>query len=339
MLAPSSAVAHVGSIYLPEGCGSCHVGHGLSNQPMLSDAEEDACYQCHGSADKRSAMISAGKLSPAAELADIEREFAKAYSHPVDNTGEHSPDERLPSFSKSQISHAECVDCHNPHQRIHKGTGQVARVAGYSLSGQIVEEATREYEICLKCHSEVVGGSSSKDIRTQFSPGMRSMHPVTRPVMEKGPSSLIASAQVGATMSCSDCHRSGDPDGPRGPHGSMYEFMLSGNYSTNGRGDESPLAYQFCYSCHDRGSILDNRSFPLHREHIIGNPLKGIPGTSCYTCHSSHSSERNPHLIEFNRQVVDEAQPGNRVEYRSLGERTGACYLTCHGQTHNPAEY
>jgi hypothetical protein len=311
----------------------------MSNEPMLAESEEDACYQCHGSADKRSVMVTSGRLAPGVALADIEYEFNKVYRHPVENTGEHSPVEQLPNFSKSRVAHAECVDCHNPHQTVHKGGGRVARVAGYSLSGQYLKEATREYEICLKCHSEVVGGQPEKDIRNQFSLTARSMHPVTKSMAGKGQISLVARAQGRVTMNCSDCHRSEDPNGPRGPHGSSYEFMLSGNYSIGGEIDESPLAYQFCYSCHDRNSILGNESFPLHREHIIGNPLKGVPGTSCYTCHASHSSENNPYLIRFNRQVVDAIQPGNRIEYRSPLEGSGECYLNCHGHSHNPARY
>lgn len=338
-LVPTAVAPHIGSPYLTEGCGSCHVGHGLSNEPMMAKAEEEACYQCHGSADNRSAMISAGKLAPAAAPIDIEREFDKPYRHPVENTGEHKPDEKLPSFTKSQTGHAECVDCHNPHQHSLPGVDKVSRVAGYSLSGQYLEEVSREYEICLKCHSDAVGGQAGKDIRAQFSPGARSMHPVTRPAMGSHQVSLTKARAIGVTMTCSDCHRSEDPRGPRGPHGSMYEFMLGGNYSTDGRGDESPLAYQFCYSCHDRNSILGNESFSLHREHIVGDPIRGVPGTSCYTCHASHSSETNPFLIRFNREIVSEVQPGNRIDYRSLGEKSGECYLTCHGQTHNPGRY
>lgn len=336
---PMRSAAHVANPDLVEGCGSCHVGHGMSDEPMLSESQEDACYQCHGSNDKQSMMKSTGKLAPQAVPADIEREFKKPFRHPVENTGEHSPQEQLPNFAKGRVAHAECVDCHNPHQRILPGVRQVAEVSGYSISGQYLEKATREYEICLKCHSDVIGAKSNDDIRTQFDPGVRSMHPVTRPVTSGRRASLATSLTSGGVMNCSDCHRSAEPDGPRGPHGSMYQFMLSGNYSTDGQGDESPLAYQFCYSCHERNSILGNESFPLHREHIVGDPFKGIPGTSCYTCHSSHSSEDNPYLIRFNRQVVNGTPMGNRVEFRSLGERVGECYLNCHGSSHDPARY
>ncbi len=340
LMVPDLAVTHIGSVLLPEGCGSCHVGHGLSDEPMLSQSQEDACYQCHGSGEKQMAMKTAGKLADAAVLPDVEKEFAKPYRHPVEERSGHSPSEQLPDFARSLSAHAECVDCHNPHQRIRTGMRPTGKVSGYSLTGQQMDRAVHEYEICLKCHSDETSGAGSADnLRRQFSLKVRSMHPVTRPALGSRPASLKASPQSSGTMRCSDCHRSDNSDGPRGPHGSNYRFLLSGNYDISGKADESSLAYQFCYSCHERESILDNESFPKHREHIVGDPLRGISGTSCYTCHASHSSEQYPFLIRFNPEIVSGVQPGNGIEYRPLGTRSGECYLTCHGREHKPERY
>jgi predicted CXXCH cytochrome family protein len=336
----SVAPGHVENYLLPEGCGSCHVGHGMSNEPMLSASQEDFCYQCHGSEDKKSTMISDGKLSPAASLADIEQEFDKPYRHPVEEDFGHSPIEKLPKFDGSTITHAECMDCHNPHQRMTQKVDGLDKVSGFSISGQYLESATQEYEICLKCHSESgARRETTKDIRQQFAHGMRSMHPVTKPSAGTRQVSLKPSLTVGSVMKCTDCHSNDDLDGPRGPHGSIYPYLLNGYYDTDPRADESPQAYQFCYGCHDRSSILDNESFSLHEEHIIGDPLRGISGTSCFTCHASHSSERNPYLIKFNPEVVSGTAIGNRIEFLSIGEHSGRCYLTCHGHEHDAAEY
>lgn len=337
---PLAVGSHPGSNLLPEGCGSCHIGHGLSNEPMLPVASEDLCYQCHGSDDERSRMVSEGLLVSGTELGDIKAEFEKPYRHPVKSGFGHEPTERLPRADGAATNHAECVDCHNPHQRVFRGAHQVADVPGFSLAGQYLEGATHEYEICLKCHTDLTGGrESSKNIFRQFSASVRSMHPVTRVATGSKTVSLKTSLNAGATMKCSDCHRSGQADGPAGPHGSDYRFLLSGNYNIDGRADESPLAYEFCYGCHDRESILDNESFPLHREHIQGDPLRSIPGTSCYTCHASHSSDRYEHLIRFNPGVVLRSVSSNWIEYQSTGERSGRCYLSCHGHSHDPAEY
>lgn len=337
-LTVTAGTGHIGNAFLPEGCGSCHVGHGLSGEPMMAASEEDQCYTCHGSANRRADAVARGLLAQGANLDDIEREFSRTYRHPVEEGMGHSPGERLPSFSGSRASHAECVDCHNPHDRVGKHQRGVSGVAGYSLSGQYLDKVTYEYEICLKCHTDLIAGPDSRsNIPSQFASSVRSMHPVTRPSDGGRQPSLQASGE--ATMLCSDCHRSNDPSAPAGPHGSDFEFLLSGNYDRSGNASESPLAFEFCYSCHDRSSILSNESFPLHREHIEGDALRNIPGTSCYTCHASHSSERNPFLLSFNRAVVSGSQPGNRILYQSRGSNSGLCYLSCHGHNHGPAEY
>ena len=334
-----SAGAHVDNTQLPEGCGSCHVGHGMSGQAMLEQAEEDFCYKCHGSDDQESSMKSSGRLAAWADPADIEREFKKQYRHPVEEGLGHSPVEKLPNPAKSSVSHAECVDCHNPHQRIHPGRKTTYQVSGYSMSGQYLQTSTNEYEICLKCHVGSGTGTTKKDVQREFSYSTKSQHPVTKPATGLKSTSLTKALGAGATMKCSDCHTSDDPNGPRGPHGSNYPFLLSGNYSTDPFEDESPFTYEFCYSCHDRSSILGNDSFPLHREHIVGDPLRGIRGTSCFTCHAAHSSDTNAHLIDFNSAAVSSDKRTGRISYIQLGERSGECALTCHGYKHSPERY
>ncbi len=109
LFAPSSDTlwgGHVDNALLPEGCGSCHVGHGMPDQPMLTHSEEDACYRCHGSEADQSAMKSTGRLAEAARLADIEQEFNKPYRHPVEEGFGHSPSEELPSVRARGARHA-----------------------------------------------------------------------------------------------------------------------------------------------------------------------------------------------------------------------------------------
>lgn len=331
--------AHVNNSKLPEGCGSCHVGHGKTNEPMLSQSEEDFCYQCHGSDMNQSAMKSEGKLDKSVTLANIESEFKKQYHHPVTDGFGHKPDEVLPSATGTKVNHAECVDCHNPHQRITIGEKQTYEVKGYSLSGQYLDISTNEYEICFKCHIDKNAIESTPDnAYKEFSVSYLSQHPVTKPSSRNKSISLNKALGTGGLMKCSDCHTNDNPDGPKGPHGSNYRFLLSGNYNIDTDIDESPYAYQFCYSCHERSSILANESFPRHREHIIGNPIKGISGTSCYTCHASHSSKANNHLIKFNLEAVKRNSSG-LIQYISTGNNSGECYLSCHGYDHNPAKY
>jgi hypothetical protein len=143
----------------------------------------------------------------------------------------------------------------------------------------------------------------------------------------------------GDRMLCSDCHRSDDPAGPRGPHGSNHEFLLSGNYNREVYVQESPYEYEFCYSCHDRSSILADEGFVGHRAHIEGDPLTGRMGTSCYTCHASHGSPDNPGLIRFNQQAVSIEKNSLGIEYIKSGGGNVTCVLMCHGHNHTQEGY
>ena len=337
---PPSARGHVDDPLLPEECGSCHVGHGMSGQPLLDLAEEDFCYQCHGSPEKRSVMVAAGRLSPAARPADVEREFEKPFHHPVKAGAGHAPDEKLPAFGGGAVGHAECVDCHEPHRRRLAGRVGMRDVAGYSLSGQYLETSMSEYEICLKCHADRAGFDRSEHrLQEEFALDGRSQHPVTRSARGEKLPSLNRVVGQGASMRCSDCHTSDDSSAPRGPHGSSYRFLLSGNYLLDPVAEESALAYEFCYSCHDRASILADDSFPLHRLHIEGDPLAGRPGTSCYTCHASHGSPKYPHLLRFHPGAVSRDPGTGLVRYVQTAPGSGQCWLSCHGVDHGPEDY
>lgn len=330
---------HINNPLLPEGCGSCHVGHGMSNEPMLNLSEERFCYQCHGSSDERDRMIQAGKLAAAAVLGDVETEFEKPYHHPVTEGVGHAPDEQLPLVGEGTVRHAECVDCHNPHARAHDG-GTVKKVKSYSLAGRRMDAAAHEYEICLKCHSDRLKlGKSERTLTDDFALDARSQHPVTRPGATVSVPSLSAPLRGDRTMNCSDCHRSDDADAPAGPHGSRHRYLLSGNYDMALETQESAYAFEFCYSCHDRSSILGDESFPYHSLHLTGSPTSGYTGTSCYTCHVSHGSRTQPFLLEFNRRAVQPEDLTRQVRFQSTGTRSGECYLNCHGYNHGPGRY
>lgn len=340
LLAAAPVPAHVDSHLLTDPCGSCHVGHGMLNEPMLEKSEEHFCYQCHGSAEERARMEASGRLVSGSRLKDLRVEFNKSSSHPVERGSGHSPTEQLPNFSGAKSSHAECVDCHNPHERVSGNKTMDFGVSGYTLTGQIQERALYEYNICLKCHTDLTGApGGGRSIVRDFARSGRSQHPVTNSASGRRMPSLNEQLAGGARMRCSDCHRSEDPESPRGPHGSRYKFMLSGNYSREIYLDENSFAYEFCYQCHDRFSILGNESFPLHRLHIEGDPLAGRKGTSCYTCHTAHGSPLNPYLIEFNLQAVGPAEGTGRIEFHSFGEGSGTCTLKCHTYNHAPGSY
>lgn len=338
-LTVGSIFAHIDNYLLPEECGSCHVGHGLKGEPMLNHAEEKTCYQCHGSDNNRAAMKTSGKLAQQAELANIEKEFDKLYRHPVKSGTGHSASERLPALSTTLINHAECVDCHNPHQRISSGEKRYD-VPGYSLSNQYLDKSVKEYEICFKCHGSNVNiKSTSKNYSQVFALRNQSQHPVTTNILNDKSVSLKLSLNFGNNMQCSDCHSNDDKNGPKGPHGSRHKYLLNGNYDTDVFNIENNYAYEFCYACHSRTSILSNESFPLHKEHIVGDPSKNQKGTSCFTCHASHSSESNKYLIDFNPEAVSSDDTFRKIQFNSYEMNSGECYLKCHDYSHSPGKY
>jgi predicted CXXCH cytochrome family protein len=74
---------------LPKGCGSCHMGHGAYNTPMLTARKDSFCFRCHGQNFEIEKAKHEGALAQSADPADIQTEFEKPYRHPVGKTGIH----------------------------------------------------------------------------------------------------------------------------------------------------------------------------------------------------------------------------------------------------------
>lgn len=335
--------AHGDRAALPKTCRACHRG-----MTMKISGEEQVCLQCHGDAQDRQAMIAKGYLRAVAErsMADIGEELRKMYRHPVLTVrGVHQGLETLPEEAGNAARHAECVDCHEPHlvekDRPFRG------LPGRRI-GNFIADIDQEYELCYKCHSSsanLPAGSTNK--HAEFKITNPSFHPVEGEGRNLYVVSLLEpynerEEQPGdvTVIRCGACHGNDDPDGPKGPHGSSFEGLLTRNYEMDDQRPESPRAYELCYRCHNRASILGNESFPYHALHISGNPATGEPGTSCFTCHDAHGSTEYQHLIRFNEDVVSDNED-DKLEYRASGvaSRHGACLLNCHEVEHNPKEY
>jgi hypothetical protein len=153
-------------------------------------------------------------------------------------------------------------------------------------------------------------------------------------------------------MYCTDCHNNDTGPkaapalgtGPGGPHGSNIKHLLLGRYEMEtGTQAESADAYALCYKCHDRNTsgkgVLRDISFKDHNKHIVGEQ------TPCSVCHDPHgvsnlqgNSTNNSHLINFDRRFVTPSSSRIlRFEHTTQGR--GRCYLTCHGENHNPYTY
>lgn len=324
-------------------CQNCHRAHNAgTDQRLLNFAlEEDNCLACHS-----------GNVA----TTDIEFELTKQFRHPVqDFAGVHDAAEDFTTFVPK---HVECVDCHNPHrvnglqQSAPAVSGAQLGVPGISATGLSIDEADFAYEICFKCHADnnvlsfvdINRQISQINTRLEFDISNPSFHPVEAAGRNSNVPSLLPPLNVNSQIYCTDCHNNdGGPAngglGPAGPHGSVNKYLLERNYTTFDNTSESAFEYALCYKCHDRDSILGDESFAEHDEHVRGEDAP------CSACHDPHgvsstqgNSVNNSHLINFDRNIVSPNSMG-LLQFEDLGDFRGRCFLSCHGEEHDPEEY
>ena len=206
--------------YATGNCAHCHEQHASiaaskpapANGPdnyLAAGTEQDLCLHCHTAyTDNASSGVPA----------DIDTDISNASNHrhnlTISNTA-HKPKETLDDINNAN-KHIECTDCHNPHlARVNspsprtKGTNAITApnplegVPGAAIdygetptnwlapsqNSYTLQTATKEYEICFKCHSganidvtswgdSTTGPDSWTDVGMEFSPGNMSGHPV-----------------------------------------------------------------------------------------------------------------------------------------------------------------
>jgi predicted CXXCH cytochrome family protein len=318
-------------------CGSCHRSHSAGGHERLLHyaAEEDNCLNCHNGQVAQTNLV---------------QDFLKFSAHDVKGYEEiHDPKESAVTMSR----HVECVDCHNPHAADDSTgeapivSGVLKGVTGITSSGSATTEARYEYEVCFKCHadnpdrvpSEITRQVTQTNTRLEFDPTNPSYHPVISAGTNPRVPSLLPEYTPASIIKCIDCHSSDPSSSAKGPHGSHYPPLLAYRYETIDGTQESPAAYELCYRCHSRNSILNDESFKEHKEHIE-------KGATCSACHDPHgisssqgSAQNHSHLINFDISIVGPDPKTGRLEFEDLGTFRGRCYLTCHGENHSPEEY
>lgn len=323
-----STPSHMDRSKQPRGCSGCHGGRGSPGTPLLKGSLQDFCYTCHGNRNRRGADT------------NIEAVFGKASRHPVFETTEyHSREEALPEQSSTAPRHVSCYDCHRAHSATPENPMRGARgympgsIRGIQAEGPppgiIMRTAEYEYQVCYLCHSDsanLPGGS--RNIGAEFDPTNESFHPVEAVGKNSFVPSLVTQLSTTEKISCGSCHGNSDPGGPQGPHGSDYDSLLVAEYLTSD-GLETAKAYELCYMCHDRSSILRDDSFKRHNLHVLQND------TSCFTCHASHGSRMDRHLISFNDAVVAPSANSGGPLYLPVAGGAPKCYLSCHGADHS----
>jgi predicted CXXCH cytochrome family protein len=140
---------------------------------------------------------------------------------------------------------------------------------------------------------------------------------------------------------CTDCHnnnqaRSSNGTGPNGPHGSTFPHLLALNLSQDSAGGGGgTTAYNLCVRCH---SLTTLRNESVHNDHVGGDG-----NTGCTTCHDPHgviggNAVSNLAMMNLDTAVATKASGATYYGFYYSGGRIG-CYLTCHGENHNPHSY
>ncbi len=318
-------------------CENCHNPHNAGLNPRLLNyqAEENNCYVCHNS-------------NVAAK--NIQQQFNKPYRHNI--TGYNLVHDANES-ALILTSHVECEDCHNPHATRNLAAaapnvnGFNSGTKGINTNGSPVEPVQFAYEICYRCHADSPNKPPSpttrqieqNNVRFEFDLAGPSYHPIEGVGKNTSVPSLISPWTTTSKMYCTDCHASDGTSAPAGPHGSIYPSILKFNYAKTDNTIESATAYALCYSCHSRTSILNDASFERHNTHIAGER------TPCNVCHDPHgisstqgNSTNNSNLINFQLGIVTPSSSG-LLRFDDQGNFAGRCYLTCHGENHNPLSY
>jgi predicted CXXCH cytochrome family protein len=327
-------------------CASCHQPHTApSGAYLLRGATvKDACANCHGGQ-----VAAGGAVMGKNVIADM----IKMSSHDIPGKID---------LTKVTPGQANCNDCHDSHT-MGRGTAAapnipptLGAISGINTAGALIPRASFEYEVCNKCHSGPGAQNANPitnisrqvvqtDTRLEFSPSSISFHPVQAPGKSADVPSLIPTLNSASMIYCSDCHASDTSPaaggtGARGPHGSNISPLLALPYDRTDNIAESAAAYALCYKCHERTSILGNESFSGHSKHIVDQ------NTPCSICHDPHgipaaqgNAVNHAHLINFDTTIVQRDRVTGRLEYQTMGDRAGTCYLTCHNVDHSPKSY
>jgi predicted CXXCH cytochrome family protein len=345
------------------GCENCHAPHSAPGIQRLlnSAAEERNCSPCHNGNVNDSGLPIKNIMS------QFESNNAAHRSHrrPLDAgyPGSHDPKETLPIYAAN--THAECVDCHNPHAANNRSATAPGRVSGKleNVSGVQADGHTRtpsaaqyEYEVCFKCHADssamdpfINRVASTTRANIEFDTLNMSYHPVidkgrhynfgdvpsldTSSTDPEAPSGLTSASVI----TCTDCH-SDDVGGSRGPHGSQYAPILRKQYLTTRGTIESSESYRLCYRCHNRASILGDNSFRKngagfggHSGHLTSTGLSGTAVEApCSVCHDAHGIQDNNALINFDITAGVNVRTPPAPLFTSSPGHHGSCTLVCH---------
>ncbi len=376
------------SAYGVGNCGHCHEQHaslqgsepvpvdGSPSQVLAFNPPGTLCLYCHD-----------GVRVPR----DIKTQFTKTYRHPagdISYAGRHTlsglETGKNGAPFRDSSRHAECNDCHDPHtaQLGHQifdtlapqnnnlvskvllnvwGVEPTSYPANWGVPTSFTEQkpATKEYQICFKCHSyyalqagtgvsTITGPSGGliTDQAREVNPNNLSYHPVVAgtgnyPLLTSrlGPPWNTTSGVGVQTMYCSDCHGDDDTSQPLGPHGSNNKFMLkSGTWPAKANGTLWKLSDRtntalFCKMCHPLGGANVGGSWGGRSWGTSTGADNAVhannrhQGYTCVACHSAvpHGGQRY-RLIAYASDPAPYDYNNNTARMTSFTFRSSGSY-------------
>lgn len=369
------------------GCINCHRPHDGEGKPyLLRKAEENTCFQGAGSGDTTTVPCHGRGGAK-----DIQTSMGKQFGHPTTDPstqGRHTnldfifgttvPGDGAGGITWSANKHAECVDCHSPHQakagnhidppdpvntmfpmvptNLISKSGPLTGVSGvepiWPMAGwrkmngyTTLESATKEYQLCMKCHSSwaldnlanpisnhVIGGRTedkATDQAWEFNPMNKSAHPVVmshnqmklyggntlrEPSVEGRYADNLQATNLKSpwnlnpgnnTMYCSDCHGADEQTGD--PRGPHGSNY---KYMLKGRGNYWP--YRPNGSLWTIGDTVNDQPDLFcqnchHTENVDVHKLKAARGLSGYACVKCHVGV--PHGSPVSRLMAYNTMP------------------------------
>ncbi len=340
-------------------CVNCHDPHGYQDASgdipdLLLAREEALCLSCHDGSPART---------------NIRLDAQKPFRHPMsDYSDRHTgPTESTPSdYAVTPINrrHAECVDCHNPHLAqadrnspmppdlsstnrgvsrllVQNGSAGTAPSFTFIPGSDTLTAPVAEYQLCFKCHSSwTTQPSGQTDLARALNPANASYHPVEAMGRDLGirPTAFEMGWSASSMTACGDCHGS-DSGLSRGPHGSSYRYLLNRPYTAS-PALRAMSSNEICFACHAYAVYGDPNSSEGvraasrfnkpnaemgHAEHV------GEENVSCYSCHTTHGSADQPHLLVLGRV------PG--IASFTQTATGGSCQASCHGSENYQVNY
>jgi predicted CXXCH cytochrome family protein len=289
----------------------------------------DGADGCHGSAHGSEKRYLLGPAEvPATRPGLVEEEEGFCYQcHPGVETefGRSSRHDVAHADQNANGSKIECTNCHNPH---------VSTLAQPLIDPDMTDVvfSGNETDFCLACHDGAAPAGLSFPSK---SPG--SGYNKSRWTGSKH--------QLSGQAVCTNCH-----ERHASSQGSLKRLRYDQtDHVTYSHGSEQ---YALCWQCHDEdkvvrtaeGSSADNAFGTRHSLHVRSE------SASCIECHDVHFSYDGGEdgLMGYAYPVKEEwtfslTTSGTTYTlssaFRDTGTNKGSCYLSCHGQGHNPETY